>query len=187
MQAQRGVDLSRYNNGWFDTGAGAVKRTLWFCVNVLFFINPLNPISSLKVWWLRLFGAKVGQGVVIKPGVNIKYPWLLKIGNHAWVGENVWIDNLTSVTIADNVVLSQGAMLLTGSHDYKRSTFDLQVSEIILEQGTWIGTKAVVCPGVLCGEHSVLAVGSVATSNLEAYTIYQGNPAVQKRKRVVLN
>lgn len=177
------VNLSYYNNDWYNPGAGAVKRTLWYFVNCLFFLNPLIPFNALKVSLLRIFGARVGKGVVIKPSVNIKYPWYLTIADHVWIGEEVWIDNLTHVQIGSNVTLSQGAMLLTGSHDYRKSTFDLLIGGITLEEGAWVGAKAVVCPNTICGSHSVLAAGSVATSNLEPYTIYQGNPAVAKRKR----
>ncbi|WP_187260573.1 WcaF family extracellular polysaccharide biosynthesis acetyltransferase [Pontibacter beigongshangensis] len=182
-EVQNKVDLSIYNNDWYSPGAGVVKRTVWYFVNVMFFINPLNPVNGLKVWLLRIFGAKVGQRVVVKPGVNIKYPWFLRIGSHVWLGEEVWIDNLTEVVIQDHVTVSQGAMLLTGSHNYKATSFDLQVGKIVLEEGTWIGARATVCPGVTCGTHSVLAVGSVATHRLEPYTIYQGNPAIPKRGR----
>ncbi len=160
-----------------------MKRTLWFVVNALFFINPLNPSSAVKVFLLRLFGATIGKGVVIKPAVNIKYPWYLKLGDHVWVGEQVWIDNLTLVSIGEHATLSQGAVFLTGSHNYKKSTFDLMIGKIIVQDGVWIGAKGLVCPGVTCGSHSVLAAGSVAVSDLEPYTIYQGNPAVAKRKR----
>lgn len=180
------VLLNTYNNEWYNPGAGVVKRTLWYFVNVLFFINPLNLISAVKVQLLRSFGAKVGAGVVIKPAVNIKYPWLLEIGNYVWIGEEVWIDNLTTVQIKDNVSISQGAMLLTGSHNYKRTNFDLQIGKIILEEGAWIGAKTIICPNVTCGSHSVLAAGSVATSDLEPYTIYQGNPALPKRTRNII-
>ena len=133
-----------------------------------------------------MFGAKIGQAVVIKPDVNIKYPWFLAIGNDCWIGEGVWIDNLAQVTIGSNVVLSQGAYLLTGSHDYKKEAFDLILGKIVLEDGVWIGAKATVCPSVTCKSHSVLAVGSTATRDLEAYSIYQGNPAIKKRERVIV-
>ncbi|SDL60540.1 putative colanic acid biosynthesis acetyltransferase WcaF [Catalinimonas alkaloidigena] len=179
------VDLSRYNNDWYSPGAPRWKQLVWFLTNALFFINPLNPLSGLKVALLRLFGAQIGEGVMIKPGVNIKYPWFLTIGNHVWIGENVWIDNLTHVTIDDHACLSQGAMLLTGSHDYKQITFDLKVSGITLRRGVWIGAKALVCPGVTAETHSVLAASSVATTDLAPYMVYQGNPAVAKRPRDV--
>lgn len=176
------TNLSSFNNSWYKPGSG-FKITLWYFVNILFLINPLNPFSSLKIFVLKLFGAKIGKGVLIKPSVNIKYPWLLTMGNHVWIGEGVWIDNLAKVTIADHVCLSQGAMLLCGNHNYKKSTFDLMVGEIHLEEGAWVGAKSVVCPNVRMQSHSILSVGSVATSDTEAYHIYQGVPAVKVRER----
>jgi len=177
--------LDLYNNSWYNSGAGITKRLLWFLTNAILFQNPMNISSRIKIALLRLFGAKIGKGVTIKPSVNVKYPWFLEIGNHVWVGEDVWIDNLAKVQIGNHVCLSQGAMLLTGSHNYKLATFDLMVSEINLENGVWIGAKGVVCPGVNCGMNSVLSVASVASANMEPYGIYQGNPAVWKRKRVI--
>ena len=119
----------------------------------------------------------------MKPAINIKYPWLLRVGNYVWIGEHVWIDNLSEVVIGDNVCISQGAMLLTGNHDYKRSTFDLTTRPITIEDGVWIGAKAIVGPGVRCESHAVLSVNSVATHSLNAYGVYQGNPAVLVRQR----
>lgn len=97
----------------------------------------------------------------------------------------MWIDNLGIVAIGNHCCLSQGAMLLCGNHDYSKSTFDLMVGDITLEDGVWIGAKSIVCPGIICHSHSVLSVGSVATKNLEAHTIYQGNPAVRVKDRVI--
>lgn len=176
------TDLSNFNNDWYNPGGNAIKRLLWYITNIVWF-NSGFPISRVKVFLLRLYGAKIGSGVVIKPRVNIKYPWKLTVGNNVWIGEHVWIDNLGKVTIGDNVCLSQGAFLLCGNHDYKKATFDLIVGDITLEEGVWIGAKAIVCPGVTCSSHAVLAVGSVATSNLETYKIYQGNPASIVRER----
>lgn len=180
------VDLSQFNNEWYKHGASSLKRAIWYFINVLFFINPLNPISRLKIFLLRIFGAKIGKGVVIKPGVNIKHPWFLSIGNYVWIGENVWIDNLAPVIIGSNVSISQGALLLTGSHNYKNVAFDLLVKSIYIEEGAWIGAKSIVCPGVTCHSHSILTVGSVATKDLDAYFIYQGIPAEKKRERVIV-
>lgn len=152
-------------------------------VNAFFFNHPLAVSSSFKCRLLRLFGAQIGSGVIIKPSVNIKYPWLLNIGNHCWVGEKVWIDNLAQVTIGNHVCLSQGCFLLTGNHDYKKPTFDLIIDSIVIEDGVWIGARAVVCPGVYAESHAVLAVQSVATKKLAAYGIYQGNPAQWVKER----
>lgn len=168
-------------------GAPKFKQFLWYLTNIIFFKNPFNVISSSKVFLLRAFGAKVDKGVVIKPAVNIKYPWKLAIGEYSWIGEHVWIDNLEFISIGKNVCLSQGAMLLTGNHNYRTTTFDLIVKGIILEDGVWIGAKAVVCPGTVCKSHSVLSVQSVASRRMESYQIYQGNPAISMKERNILS
>jgi putative colanic acid biosynthesis acetyltransferase WcaF len=177
--------LSTYNNHPFNPGGSPLKRILWFYMNAVFLKTSLLPINSFKVFLLKLFGAKVGKGVTIKPGVNVKYPWHLNIGDDTWIGENVWVDCLVPVTIGNNVCVSQGALLLTGNHDYKKASFDLITKEIILEDGVWIGAYAIVNPGVVAASHSVLAAGSVANKNLDAYSIYQGNPAIKIRSRVI--
>lgn len=178
---------NKVNNVAFQTSininASRFKQAAWYFVNILFFKNPFNVSSGSKVILLRMFGATIGKGVVIKPAVNIKYPWKLGVGDHTWIGENVWIDNLAQVTIGANACVSQGALLLCGNHNYRKISFDLMLGEIILEDGVWIGAKSVVCPGVTCASHAVLAVSSTATSNLESYTIYQGNPAIAIKKR----
>lgn len=177
------VDLSSFDNSDYDTGASIIKRMLWYFTNVIFLQNSYNPFSGIKKFVLRLYGAKIGKNVLIKQSVNIKYPWKLKIGNNVWIGEKTWIDNLDFVEIQDNCCISQGAMLLCGNHNYKKSSFDLITGKILLEEGVWIGSYSIVSPGITCKSHSILAVNSVATKDLEAYTIYQGNPAVEVRKR----
>lgn len=177
--------LDQYKNDWYQPGRNGLIRICWYYVNLIFFQSGWFPVAILKVKLLRLFGADVGKGVVIKPCVNVKYPWKLHIGDHVWIGEHVWIDNLSNVHIGSHTCISQGAMLLTGSHNYKKVSFDLMVGDIVLEEGVWIGAQTIVCPGVTCHSHSVLAVNSVANSDLAAYTIYQGNPAVAKRKREI--
>lgn len=178
------VNLNLFSNHGYQPGH-PLKRIGWYFTDMLFFKTLFPFPSGFKSLLLRLFGAKIGNGVVIKPDVHIKYPWFLTIGDYCWIGEGVWIDNLSDVTIGKNVCLSQGAYLLTGSHDYKKSTFDLIIRPIRVGDGVWIGAKATVCPGVTCHSYSVLAVGSVATSDLEAYGVFQGNPAIKKRKRVI--
>jgi putative colanic acid biosynthesis acetyltransferase WcaF len=179
------TSLAAYDNSWYKTGAGRLKMAAWYFINALFFINPLNPSSGFKVMLLRLFGARVGKGVVIKPGVNIKYPWRLEIGDHSWIGEKAWIDNLADVKIGADCCISQGAMLLTGNHNFKKTTFDLITKGILLEEGVWVGAFAIVCPGVIMRSHAVLAVNSVATETLEPYSVYKGNPAIVIRERTI--
>lgn len=168
-----------------DIGAGKLKQVAWYCINIFFLKNSLVISSGLKVFLLKLFGARVGKGVVIKPSVNIKYPWKLSIGDHSWIGEKVWIDNLSDVIIGSSVTLSQGAMILTGSHDHTKTSFDFISFPVILEDGVWIGARAVVYGGVTARTHAILGIGAVAESNLNPYVIYKGNPAVPVLKRII--
>ena len=178
------TDLSKFDNSWYKPG-NKIKIILWYFINVSFIWNPLFPFNSPKKWFLKLFGAKIGQNVLIKPRVSIKYPWKLEIGDNVWIGEKVWIDNLGKVKIEDNVCISQGAMLLCGNHNYKKTAFDLIVGDIKLEKGSWVGAHAVVCPKVTIASHSILTVNSVAVKSTEPWGIYQGNPAVKIRERKI--
>lgn len=179
------VNLSSFTTGNFSKGAGTLKQTLWYFINALFIRASWNPFMRIKIFFLKVFGAKIGKGLVIKNNVNIKFPWKLTLGNNVWLGENAWIDNLDEVKIGNNVCISQGALLLTGNHDYTLSTFNYRNGPITIEDGAWIGAKTVVCPGIKVKSHAILTVGSIATKNLEAYGIYQGNPAQKIRVRKI--
>ena len=178
------VDLSTFNNNWYKPG-NALKRILWHYTNLVFFKSGWFPIYGIKVFILKLFGATVGKNVCIKPNVNIKYPWFLSIGNNVWIGEEVWIDNLAQVSIGDHVCISQGALLITGSHNYSSVSFDLLMKPITLENGVWVCAKAVVCGNVVCGEHAIITAGAVVTQNCEAFGMYKGNPAQKFNNRKI--
>ena len=178
------TDLSSFDNSRYKPGS-SFKKLVWYLINLIIIKNPYFIFIGPKVFLLRAFGAKIGKQVVIKPAVNIKYPWFLSIGDNTWIGEGVWIDNLDQINIGSNCCVSQGALLLSGNHNYKRSSFDLILKPITLEDGVWIGANSVVTQGVRCKSHSLLAVGSVASSNLEPYTIYRGNPAIPVKERII--
>lgn len=179
------VDLSKYKNDWYQPGS-KIKILAWYILSRIFINTSIPYPYALKCKIIRMFGGVIGKQVVFKQNVTIKYPWFLSIDDNSWIGENVWIDNLAPITIGKNCCLSQGAMLLTGNHDFSKTTFDLIVQPINLADGAWVGAQSVVCPGVNLESHALLAVGSVATKTLEGFSIYQGNPAVFKRKREVL-
>lgn len=177
------VKLDTFKNTGFDKQTSRLKWILWILTSAIVFRTSFIPFMGFKIFILRMFGAEIGCGLVIKTSVNIKFPWKLSLGDYVWLGEGVWVDNLDRVTIGNNVCVSQGALLLTGNHDYKLVSFDYRNAPIVLEDGVWIGANSTVCPGVVCKTHSVLSVGSVATNKLEPYRIYQGNPAVFVRER----
>jgi len=180
-----GPSLADYAPGQYAPGANWFKRVCWYFINVFIFQSWLLPFSSVKALLLRIFGARVGVGLVIKPRVNIKHPWRLIIGDHVWIGEDVWIDNLVTVHIGSNVCLSQGALVLTGSHDYSDPSFRLTLGEVNLEDGAWVAARSMVCPGVRCGRNAVITAGSVLRKDAEPDGVYTGNPAVLVRRRII--
>lgn len=139
----------------------------------------------LKRVVLRAFGAKIGLGVVIKPQVKITFPWKLEVGDFVWLGEECWLLNLDRIVIGSHVCISQRAFLCTGNHNYRVPTFDLIVKPILVEDGAWVGAGSWVAPGVTIRSHAILTAGSVATGNLETFGIYQGNPAVRVKQRIL--
>lgn len=174
--------LDRFDNRGFERGRSRAIEALWIFVRALF-IDCWLPGSRHRVWFLRRFGAVIGEGVVIKPRVKITFPWKLTVGDHVWLGEGCWIDNLERVTIGSHACLSQRTYLCTGSHNWSSERFDLIVRPIVVKPHAWVCASSMIGPGVTVGEGAVLTLGSVANADLEAWTINQGIPAVEIKKR----
>jgi putative colanic acid biosynthesis acetyltransferase WcaF len=171
------VELATFRTDGYSPGRSVVVRAVWFLVGLPVLRSSLNPLSGVKRTLLRLFGANVGAGVVIKPGVRVKNPWLLTVGRDCWLGEDCWIDNLVPVTIGDNVCISQGAYLCTGNHDWSDSSFAYRLAPINLRDGCWVGARSLVGPGVTLGSGAVLTAGSAAYQSIPDWEIHSGCPA----------
>jgi putative colanic acid biosynthesis acetyltransferase WcaF len=170
------VALRKYDNKSFDRGRSKLVECLWLLLDAVFVRSRLPGCAHRRLI-LRAFGARVGKRVIIKPGARIKFPWRLEIGDDSWIGEDAWIDNLGTVKIGENCCISQGAYICTGSHDWGTATFDLIVNPARIGNCAWLGAHSVVGPGVNVGEGAVLSLGSVATSDLDGWAVYQGVPA----------
>jgi len=179
------TDLSRFDNRWYDPGRGLPVRLLWMAVNAAFFLTWFPWPSRLKRALLRLFGARIGAGVVIKPRVNVKYPWHLEVGDHAWIGEAAWLDSLALIRIGGHACLSQGCTIETGNHDWSRPTFDLVVKPVVVEEGAWAAVRSLLLPGSRLASHAVLGAGSVLSGDTEPYGVYLGVPARKVKDRVI--
>lgn len=155
------VDLARYQPPALARNRSLAWRIAWYLTSALVFQSAIVLPSGCKARLLRLFGARVGKGLVLRPRVTIKYPWFLELGEHVWLGEAVWIDNHTELRIGSHVCVSQGAYLFTGNHDYDDERFSFFCRPVVIEDGVWVGARAVVCPGSLLGRMSVLGAGVV--------------------------
>jgi putative colanic acid biosynthesis acetyltransferase WcaF len=178
--------LDQYNNKSYS-GGSFLSKLLWYYLGYPLVRSYLIPFSIVKVWLLRLFGAKIGIGVRIKPGVRVKYPWFLEVGDYVWIGEDAWIDNLAKVTIENHVCISQSVYLCTGNHNWNDVNFALILGEIYIEESSWIAAQSVVAPGVRIKKGAILSLGSVALKSLDSMTIYSGNPAIAIKQRKEVN
>ena len=163
-----------------DRGASRATEALWLIVKCVAFMPCLPLPSKLRVWVLCRFGARIGNGVVIRSQVDITFPWRLTIGDDVWIGEGVKILNLAEVTIGDDCCLSQRAFLCAGSHRFDLPNFDLVTKPIIVHDGSWITAGVFVAPGVSIGPNSMCAAGSVVLNDVPANTTVIGNPARPK-------
>jgi putative colanic acid biosynthesis acetyltransferase WcaF len=185
MSERNQVHLADFRNDWYDPGRPLLVRLVWLAVNRLFLLTSFPWPSGLKARVLRMFGARIGHRVVIKPRINVKYPWNLSIGDDTWIGEGVWIDSLARVAIGANSCLSQGVMIETGNHDWTTPTFDLVVKETVVEDGAWAAVGALILPGARLASHAILGAGSVLSGPTEPYGIYVGVPAAKVKQRVI--
>lgn len=178
------VRLDRFDPSFgLDRGASRIVEAAWYLIKVGFFLSALPWPTTFKVWLLRGFGANVGKGVLIKPRVNIHMPWKLGVGDHCWIGEEVFILNFEPVTIGNHVVISQRAFLCTGNHDFRSPEMPYRNRPITIEDGAWIGANVFVGPDVTVEREAVAAAGSVVTGDLSAGTVYAGNPATPRSRR----
>lgn len=179
------IQLANFDNGSFDRGASRLKESLWLLARTLLFLLPLPLPSSLRAQILRLFGAEVGRGVVIRSRVNITFPWRLSIGDHCWIGEEVILHNLAPINIGHDVCLSQRAFLCTGSHDFRSKHFDLITGPITVSAHSWIAANVFVGPSVNLGRQSMVTAGSVVTRSQPEACIISGQPARAKEQLVL--
>jgi putative colanic acid biosynthesis acetyltransferase WcaF len=177
------VDLSRFDRTKFQHKRSIIWRVAWFFIGQPLLSCRLLPFSGFRTALLRIFGAKIGKGVIIHFGVTVKFPWNLVIGNHCWIGERVWIMNPKIVRLHNNVCISQGAFLCTGSHDWSDPTFGICQMPIHIRDGAWVAAKSMIMPGTVLMDGAIAAAGSVVQGTIPAFEIYGGNRAVFLAKR----
>lgn len=174
------VRLDLFDKRTFVRGRSLLTEALWLLVFSPLMASQL-PGSLWRTALLRVFGARIGRAVIIKPRVIVKFPWRLEIGDHSWIGESVWIDNLADVSIGDHACISQGVYLCTGSHDWSLSTFDLITKPIHISDCAWVCAKAVVAPGVSIGVGAVAGIGAVVLRDITPWTVLRADGSFTAR------
>jgi len=166
-------------------GKNAIIVQIWWLVQATLFRLSPQFSYSWRRFLLRLFGAKIGKGVIIRPTVKITYPWKVKIGNFSWIGDDVTLYSLGDIEIGMNTVISQKSYLCTGSHDYSKKNFPIFSNKISIKDGCWLATDVYIAPGVTIGNGAVIGARSSVFNNLEGNKVYVGSPAKYIKNRKV--
>jgi len=154
----------------------------WLVQSTLFAISP-QFMYGWRNFLLRMFGAKVGSGVIIRPSVRVTYPWKVIIGNDVWIGDHAELYSLGEIEIGDDVVISQKSYLCAATHDYTKPSFDMIDKKITIEDQAWIATDVFVAPGVTIGKGALIGARSSVFSDMPKGMICVGSPARPIKKR----
>jgi putative colanic acid biosynthesis acetyltransferase WcaF len=157
--------LAGFTGAGYDRGRPKPIQALWVLASMLFVERPWCP-SPLRVIVLRIFGANIGHGVIIRNRVRVHWPWKLTIGNDVWVGVDSWLLNLEPIDIGSDVCISQGAFLCTGSHRADSPTFEFDNGPIKIKDGAWIAARATVLRGVTIGQGAVVGAGALVVRDV---------------------
>lgn len=176
-------DNDPYSQASFSLG-NRLRRALWNTVHLLLFRPSPRPLHAWRALLLRSFGARLGSNVHVYPGVKVWAPWNLVIGNHVGIGDGATLYNMDLISIGDYAVISQGAHLCGGSHDYNSSNFQLVARPITVKSRAWICAEAFIGPGVVIPEGAVIGARAVVgKSPQQSWAVYAGNPCVQVKTR----
>lgn len=161
------------------------RRQIWNLTCAILFKPSPRPCHAWRAFLLKMFGAKIGRHAHVYPNARIWAPWNLEIGNHVGIADGVTIYSMDTIRIGDYCVISQGAHLCGGSHDYNSANFQLVAAPIILESRVWVCADVFIAPGVTIPRGSVIGARSVVTRSLpDTWTVYAGMPARKIAERV---
>ncbi|UPJ74486.1 WcaF family extracellular polysaccharide biosynthesis acetyltransferase [Bradyrhizobium sp. 187] len=164
-------------------GRSGLVVLLWQMVQQTLFAWSPQPAYAWRRFLLRLFGAKVGKGVHLRPTVRITYPWKVKLGNHCWIGDNAELYSLGAITVGAHAVVSQRSYVCAATHDYEDITFPLVAKPVIIECEAWVAADCFIAPGVTIGAGAIVGARSTVLNSVEPATIVAGYPAKFKGLR----
>ncbi|MGB5963403.1 MAG: hormogonium polysaccharide biosynthesis acetyltransferase HpsU [Coleofasciculaceae cyanobacterium] len=180
------VDLRKYDSSKYDRGRPGWLVLLWWLVQAIAFPLSLHTFNNFRCWLLRLFGAKIGTGVIIRPTARFTYPWKVEIGDYSWIGDDVVFYSLDLIKLGSHCVISQECYLCTGSHNIQDSAFALITAPITIGNGVWVATDCFIAPGICIGANAVIGAKSSVFKNIPAQQVCWGTPAQPHYQRQVV-
>lgn len=181
--AEPWIDLRRYDQSGFDRGRPSLVVLLWWLVQAIAFPLSLHNADGFRCSLLRIFGAKIGDKVKIRPTARVTYPWKIAIGDYSWIGDDVVLYSIDRITIGSQCVISQKSYLCTGSHDLQDPAFSLITAPIAIEPGVWVATDCFVAPGVVIGANAVIGARSTVFKSMPPAQVCWGSPCLPRYPR----
>ncbi|PSB16701.1 colanic acid biosynthesis acetyltransferase WcaF [Phormidesmis priestleyi ULC007] len=185
LNAKPLIDLRQYHQTGFDRGRPGWYVMLWWLVQGVAFPLTPHPFNSVRCQLLRLFGAKIGEAVLIRPTARFTYPWKVEIGDYSWIGDDVVFYSLESIQIGEHCVISQKSYLCTGSHDAQDPKFGLLTAPIAIGNGVWVATDCFIGAGVQIGANALVGARSSVFSSLPEQQVCWGTPCRPRYPRTV--
>ncbi|MEL6495249.1 MAG: hormogonium polysaccharide biosynthesis acetyltransferase HpsU [Cyanobacteria bacterium J06623_7] len=179
------VDLRTYNSTNYDRGRPNWFVILWWLVQAIAFPLSLHNFNAARRGLLRLFGAKIGKGVVIRPSARFLLPWKVTVGDYSWIGDDVMFYSLDHISVGCHSVISQKSYLCTGSHDLEARDFALITAPIKIGNGVWIATDCFIAPGVEIGVNSAIGARSSVMKSISAQQVAWGSPCQIRYPRTI--
>lgn len=179
------IDLRKYDQSWFDRGKPSWFILFWWFVQAIVFPVTLHNFHFLRCGLLRLFGAKIGKGVTIRPTARFTYPWKIEIDDYSWIGDDVVFYSIDRIYVGSHCVISQESYLCTGSHDLQDANFKLIAAPIAIGNGVWIASDCFIAPGVNIGANSVIGARSSVFRDISEATVAWGSPCRDRYPRKI--
>jgi putative colanic acid biosynthesis acetyltransferase WcaF len=183
---ERVQDLARFRVPEGFRGRSALTVQLWWLVQATLFRLSPQVAYGWRRWLLRLFGARVGRGVLVRPSVRTTYPWKVVLGERAWIGDDVVLYSLERISVGHDAVVSQRSYLCAGTHDHEQASFPLVGRPIVVGNESWLATDVFIAPGVTIGNGAVVGARSSVFSDLPEMMVCFGTPAQPVRPRLKL-
>lgn len=160
-----------------------LRRQLWSVAWILLYRPSPRIAHAWRASLLRCFGARLGPRCRFYPASRIWAPWNLTCEDSVWVSDRAELYNHAPMYLASHAIVSQDAFLCGATHNYNDPAFPVVSYSMRLGRYSWIAARAIVSPGVNVGDGAILGLGSLATTDLEPWSIYAGVPARKLKER----
>lgn len=153
----------------------------WRFAIILYLANRwiawLPSHAAREALWRGLLRMDLARGSSIHLGLRLTTIGGVTIGAGTTIDQGALLDGRGGLTIGRAVTTGLDVCLLTADHDPQSPTFAGRLAPVEIGDRAWLGTRAMVLPGVKVGEGAVVAAGAVVTRDVAPYTIVGGVPA----------